>query len=178
MKFKIRIVWLLIVATLGVWVAVGAAVLPEWWRSHRTRVRYDEVFKPLHMPDHNVTEGFWVGDISENYRLGKISRQLAEADTAPLNPLVPKPVPIHGYYVRIMESGPSMSADDSTPVSLKGLKRSKDSFAILFYPAKHGPGKESIIHSSIGVYSRRDDWVPSFAYPTHQERIAKWAIVD
>jgi hypothetical protein len=71
-----------------------------------------------------------------------------------------------------------MSEDDRTPVSFKGHKRSRDNFAILFYPAEHGPGKESIIHSSLGVYSRSDDWVPTFEYPTDKERIANWGIVD
>jgi hypothetical protein len=175
LDIKVRIVWLLVIGTLGIWAGVA---LYDWWTAREIRIRYEEVFRPLRIPDYDETDGFWIGDISENYRLGKISRKLAEADTAPLNPLVPNPVPFHGYYVRIMESGPSMSGDDLTPVSFKGVKRSRDNFAILFYPTEHGPGKVSIIHSRVGVYSRRDDWVPTFAYPTQKERIASWAIVD
>lgn len=175
MDIKVRIVWLLFFGVLAAW---GAHALYHWWHNRECKIFREEVLDPLRMPDNNKTEGFWVGDVTENYRLGKISRQLAEADTAPLNPLVPKPVPFHGYYVRIMESGPSMSGNDPMPVSFKGLKRSRDNFAILFYPAEHGPGKYSMIHSARAVYSRNDDWVPTFAYPTDQERIAHWAIVD
>lgn len=172
---RVRTVWILVIASLGLWAGIG---LNDWWKARTIRIRYEEVFKPLDIPDYDETEGFWVGDIAENYRLGRISRQLAESDTAPLNPLVPKPVPFHGYYVRIMESGPSLSGENSAPVSFKGLKRSRDNFAILFYPDEHGPGKVSVIHSRLGVYRRSDDWVPTFAYPTDQERIANWAIVD
>ena len=78
-----------------------------------------EVLQPLRSPHYN-DQRFWVADITELYRLGKISSELAEADTAPLNALVPKPVPFHGNYVRAMDSGPSMSTEDPTPVSFKG----------------------------------------------------------
>jgi hypothetical protein len=173
MVIKDRTLWLVILGGLGLY---GVTAFHDWWHARTIRLLGEEVLRPLRAP-HRNEEGYWVGDITENYRLGKISRELAEADTAPLNPLVPKPVPLHGYFVRVMDSGPSFE-NDTPPVSLKGMKRCRDNFAILFYPAEHGPGKSSFIHSALGVHQREDDWVPTFSYPTDQERIAHWGIVD
>jgi hypothetical protein len=173
MEIKDRTVWLALAGLLGLY---GVYAIQNWWHARTIRVLGEDVLRPLRVP-HLNDDGFWVGDITENYRLGKISRELAEADTAPLNPLVPKPVPLHGYFVRIMDSGPSFE-DNKPPVSFKGMKRCRDNFAILFYPAEHGPGKYSFIQSRLGDYRRDDDWVPTFGYPTDQERKAHWAIVD
>src|SRR5215204_5583751 len=128
---------LLILALAAV---LGILVLIMGYKDRERRILYEEVVRKLRVP-HRNEEGYWVGDISELYRLGWISREVAEADTAPLNPMVPRPVPFHGYYVRAMESGPSMSGENPTPVSFKGLKRSRDNFAILIYPAEPGAGK-------------------------------------
>ena len=104
---------------------------------------------------------------------------MAEADTAPLNPLVPTPVPFHGYYVRALVSGPSLSAKDETPESFKGVKRSKENFAICVYPAVPGPRKPAwILHRLAEL--RRDDGLPppGFAFPSDLERRQHWGIVD
>jgi hypothetical protein len=150
--------------------AWGVYGLIEWWRARERRILIEEVLRPLQMPHHNE-EGYWVGDIAENYRLGTISRKLAEADTAPLNPLVPKPIPIHGYYVRVMNSGPSGS--------FEGLKRCRESYAILIYPAERGVGKRTYMYMTDAyVRVRDDDWVPTYGFPTGQELKDHWAIVD
>lgn len=160
-------------ALLAAW---GVSALIDARKARERRLQYEEVFRPLRQPHYSEKEGFWVGDITENYRLGKISRQLAEADTAPLNPLVPKPIPFHGYYVRVLDSGEAMMADQP-PVSFKGMKRSRDNYAILIYPAEPGPGKYTIIHNPLGVYRRSDAWSPTFEFPTGNWRHV-WSIVD
>jgi type II secretory pathway pseudopilin PulG len=53
--------------------------------------------------DGNGVNDFWTGDVAGLYRFGLIERGLAEADVAPLNPLVKKPIPSHGYYFVALE---------------------------------------------------------------------------
>ena len=167
------LVWLALIAILGVWGGVG---LCRWWWAREYRIFADEVVQPLRFP-HVPEKGFWVGDVSELYRLGKISRELAEADTAPLRPLVPQPVPIHGYYVRAMESGPP-EFDDRAPVSFKGQTWCPDNFAILIYPAVPGPGKRTLMWTRGALLTRSDEWTPVFRYPSNRERKTQWGIVD
>lgn len=174
MKVINHIVWVLL---FGVVVACGIYALRNWWRAREDEIIQKEIIQTLRVP-HCNDDGFWVGDITELHRLGKISRELAEADTAPLNPLVPKPIPFHGYYVRAMDSGPSMSTKDPTPVSFKGQKRSRDNFAILIYPAEPGPGKHTWITNRLSLLHRSDNWTPVFTFPTEKERIAQWGTVD
>ncbi|HEV3026754.1 MAG TPA: hypothetical protein VG457_04235, partial [Planctomycetota bacterium] len=98
---------------------------------------------------------------------------------SPLCPLVPKPVPFHGYYMRALESGPSMYNDDPTPLSFKGQKWSQDNFAILIYPAEPGRGKNAWITSMGAVFLRSDDWKPVFRFPTNEELFKEpWMKVD
>jgi hypothetical protein len=60
--------------------------------------------------DWNHIQDYWTGDVAGLYYVsveGKeiqlISRELAEADAAPLKPLVPAPVPYHGYLFVAMD---------------------------------------------------------------------------
>src|SRR5262245_60831565 len=99
-KMSILIGGLIIVAVAA---TLGQLWLQELRHARERRIIYEEVVRKLRRPHHNE-DGFWVGDITELYRLGQISREVAEADTAPLDPLVPKPVPFHGYYVRALLS--------------------------------------------------------------------------
>ena len=151
-------------ALIAAW---GASSLVDRWKARQNRIFSEEVLDPLRRP-HENEDGFWVGDITELYRIGRISRKLAEADTAPLNPLVPKPVPIHGYYVRVMNSGPS-DFDGLPAISFKGTTRCPDHFAVIIYPAVPGPGKLTWIFSKPGQLRRQDGWTPTFDFPTDQE---------
>jgi hypothetical protein len=171
---KVRIIWILLIGVLG---TLGVCAFNDWRRAREDRLFGAEVLHPLYHYPSFKDKGYWVGDVTELYRLGKISRELAEADTAPLKPLVPKPIPFHGYYVRAMESGPS-DFNDQPPVSFKGEQWCRDNFAILIYPAEPGPGKHTYLPNRLSLLHRSDEWSPVFRFPTDQERIAHWGIVD
>jgi hypothetical protein len=53
--------------------------------------------------DGNGVNDFWTGDVSGLHTFGLLDRAVAEADVAPLSPLVSKPVPYHGYYFMALE---------------------------------------------------------------------------
>src|SRR5438045_5872144 len=64
--------------------------------------------------DSNQVNDFWTGDVAGLYytrpnsspvgpEIKLIERAIAEADAAPLKPLVPVPVPYHGYLFRALE---------------------------------------------------------------------------
>jgi len=168
-----RTVWLVLTGLLGVY---GAFAFNNWWQAREQRLFREEVLEPLHYPFFK-DKGYWVGDVTELYRLGKISKGLAEADTAPLNPLVPQPIPLHGYYVRAMESGVSFE-NDHPPVSFKGQTWSPDNFAILIYPANPAPGKRTWLMGMARFRVREDAWTPTFSFPTDQELREHWGIID
>lgn len=83
---------------------------------------------------YTAEEGAWNGDIAGLYELGVISREVAEADSAPLKPLVDRPRPYHGYFVVAMESSAS-NGDWSQSDTLKGKLRSR-SYGVCVYPAE------------------------------------------
>jgi hypothetical protein len=122
-------------------------------------------------------EGFWVGDVTELYRWGVVSKQVAEADIAPIRPLVPKPRPFHGYHVVAMETAPG-EADGQTIV-LKGRERSKENFAFCIYPVGRGQQHRWVyIVTSIGIFGRATDSdQPILKWPTGEWR-KEWAIID
>ena len=165
-----------ILICLAVIVAWGVCYGIVWWQARERSLVGKEVVQPLHNPFFR-DKGYWVGDVTELYRLGKISRELAEADTAPLNPLVPKPIPFHGYYVRAMESGISFE-NDRPPVSFKGQTWNPNNFAILIYPEKPAPGKRTYLMGMAGFRCRDDGWTPTFNFPTDQELRQHWGIID
>jgi hypothetical protein len=166
---RTRLPVLVCLVLIAAWGMVGVI---DWWRARERRILFEEVLHPLRAPHRNA-EGFWVGDITENYRLGTISRELAEADSAPLNPLVPKPVPFHGYYVRVLDSAPSYQ-NDQPRVSFKGMKRCRDNYAILIYPAEPDAAKDTWIYAAGYYLVRHGAWVPTFAFPSDEELKNYW----
>jgi len=172
MVIQDRHVWLAIAGLLGLF---GLYALNDWRQARESRLFGEQVLQPLQNP-YFKDKGYWVGDVAELYRLGKISREVAEADTAPLHPLVPKPVPFHGYFVRAMESGPA-DFDNQPPTSFKGRTWSQGNFAILIYPEHPAAGKRTWM-TGLGLRFRNDAWTPVFSFPTDQELKMYWGIVD
>jgi len=123
--------------------------------------------------------GYWTGDVTELYRLGLMLRSVAEADTAPLKPLVDRPRPLQGYLFVALETGPSPDDWNSETLSLKGMSRSRDTYAFCAYPAE-ATRKDLPIYIAcpFGVFVSRDEAKkPITQWPTGNWR-SEWAIVD
>ena len=123
-------------------------------------------------------EGYWTGDVAGLYERGKISREIAEADARPLKPLRDNPHPYHGYLFVALESGPDMSASGSdTPIPLKGVRISKETFAFCAFPAAMGPNQPVYLFGPGGEFRKTmEGGVPVLEWP--QALRQTWAIID
>lgn len=91
--------------------------------------------------DGNGINDYWTGDVAGLYRVGLIERGMAEADVHPIAPLVPKPIPYHGYlfFAMIQDDNatpPEVYAQETDLKSGKVHHRSK--YAFCGYPAEPG----------------------------------------
>lgn len=151
------------------------------WLEERNRDIYMDAVRHLKRggyPD----SGYWVGDATEFYRLGIISREVAEADTAPLNPLVNRPRPYAGYYIRAMLSGPSLRSGsdwntETTP--FKGQKTNQETSAFCIYPAEAGrPDLPVYITCPVGIFMKPSEGnQPILEWPKGDWRRV-WQMVD
>lgn len=131
-----------------------------------------------HKSGYRNSDGYWVGDVAELYRMGLISREVAEADTAPLKPLVDRPKPFHGYYVAAMESY-SGGVGEKLHV-LKGTQRNKDAFAFCIYPADPSDKSLSVyLVCPVAIYRREYDGTgPILKWPKDIRGGGEWWLVD
>ena len=88
--------------------------------------------------DGNGIHDFWTGDVSGLYAYGLIPREVAEADAAPLVPLVPHPIPYKGHYFRALvaddyETPPLTYRQVTDPKS--GAVHNLGHFGFVIYPA-------------------------------------------
>lgn len=100
--------------------------------------------------DRNGVQDFWTGDIAglfsltvEGQALHLIPRELAEADAAPLTPLVPAPVPYQGYLFRVLEKDLELKEEyrqDTGGTPPRGKVHSTSIFGFCAFPAR--PGKD------------------------------------
>jgi hypothetical protein len=147
----------------------------------RHAVYFDAVcrLKNLAYSDGWTKDGAWVGDVTELYRLGVISKEVAEADIAPIRPLVAKPRPFHGYHVVAMESAPDPRNWNEETVSLKGRLHSQENFAFCIYPVAGGTKRPWVyIVTSMGIFGREaTSDQPLLKWPTGKWR-QEWSIMD
>ena len=127
--------------------------------------------------DTNGVKDFWTGDVSDLFRLynsaGNVT--VAEADIAPLTPLVPQPVPWNGYYFVALSKGPDSyheMHDYQTDTDNSGRKvHSKRRFGFCAYPAEYGlTGNFTFIINEENTVFRIDNGgKPLKDYPTFGE---------
>ena len=160
---------------------IGSLLALIFWLEERNRSVYLDAVR--HLKGGGYPEsGYWVGDVTELYRLGIISQEVAEADTAPLKPLVDRPRPYAGYYIRAMLSGPTLRSGvdwNTETTSFKGLKTNKVTSAFCIYPAKAGrPDLPIYITCPVGIFMKPSEGnQPILEWPSGDWRRV-WAMVD
>jgi hypothetical protein len=169
-----------LLALLGIGLAIGIVVyLAGRGRTDRNAVFHQVVveLKNLHhKPGYRNSEGYWVGDVAELHRMGLISREVAEADSAPLRPLVNRPKPFHGYYVVAMES----YSEGDKETQLKGIQRNKGTFAFCIYPAdQRQKGLSVYLVCPEAIYRKEcDGSEPILKWPKNIRGTGQWWMVD
>jgi hypothetical protein len=106
--------------------------------------------------DWNHVNDFWTGDVAGLYyvtpnvqgappEIRLIERGIAEADARPLKPLVPAPVPYHGYYFLAMDEDDGLRGDperlykqDTDGNPFMGKVHNTSKFGFCAYPAQYG----------------------------------------
>jgi hypothetical protein len=88
--------------------------------------------------DGNGIQDYWTGDVAGLYKFGLIPREIAEADAAPLVPLIPQPIPYKGCFFRTLradesETPPAPYQEDTDGRS--GKVHSRMRFGFVAYPA-------------------------------------------
>jgi hypothetical protein len=140
--------------------------------------------------DWNRVLDFWTGDIAGLYStlssgqpIALLPRALAEADASPLTPLVPRPIPYHGYYFTALsadgqESPPEPYRQDTDGKSGKVHHLRK--FGYCAYPAEPGiTGKYVYIINENNTVLRRDNLTPPPKnWPSDSELQSGWGKVQ
>jgi hypothetical protein len=133
--------------------------------------------------DGNGINDFWTGDVAGLYKYGLIPREWAEADTAPLVPLVPEPIPYKGYYFKAL-----MADDSMTPPALyrqdtdkkSGKVHNLERFGFVAYPAGGiAPAKYMwIVNENNSVPRRPLTSPPTSNWPSDDEQKSYWSKVQ
>lgn len=118
--------------------------------------------------DGNGVKDFWTGDVAGLLRSGLIEREVAEADARPIVPLIPKPVPYHGYYFVALQGDASVRPPESYHRDTdrkSGKVHHPEKYGFLAYPAT--PGRSGNYYFMI--CERNEVWRAPLAapVPTH-----------
>jgi hypothetical protein len=184
-----------IVAALLLLGILGGAVGAPRWIDHRRaesdRSAGQALWKLTHAEsefrsqdlDHNGIQDFWTGDVAGFYAYGLIPRELAEADTAPLHPLVPQPIPYHGYYFKALKQDDS----ETPPVEYRqdtdqksGKVHNLDRFGFVAFPAGGlATGKRiKVVNENNTVFKTPSTNPVPTAWPTDNQMRSFWSKID
>jgi len=175
--------WLLVAGLLAG--GISWIVLPQWRERVMSKNEYaasrilwllttaESTFRSKDL-DRNRLDDFWTGDVAGLYSYGLIPREVAEADAAPLKPLVPKPVPYRGHFFKALtadgqKSPPEPYAQVTDKAS--GRVHHSRSFGFTAYPAEPGvTGRRYwVINENNTVFPRMAEGSPPVNFPTDDE---------
>ena len=133
--------------------------------------------------DGNGVQDFWTADVAGLYAYGLIDRGVAEADARPRVPLVPKPIPFHGYYFVAMETDNSEDQDETLREDTdkkSGRVHHPAKFAFCAFPAEYRVtgGNTYIVNEGNTVLWRHTGGEPVFQWPSHEYQRHDWALGD
>lgn len=133
--------------------------------------------------DNNRINDFWTADVASLYPLVPASslpgaaypiqlveRALAEADTHPIQPLIPNPLPYRGYFFRAMmtdESGARYQSPSGSITGPTGSYFNTSKFGICAYPANYpSSGRWTyIVNEGNSIFKMDTDGKPMAAWP-------------
>ena len=131
--------------------------------------------------DSNGVLDFWTGDVAELFK-GAGRRDIAQADVNPIHPLVPTPVPFHGYYFAALHSD-----DSETPPEAYRQETDKKSgkvhhlskYGFVAFPADPASGRRIyIVNENHTVFHRVGEAPPPKNWPTDAEIVNFWLKID
>jgi hypothetical protein len=127
--------------------------------------------------DGNGVPDFWTGDVAGLATYGLIDPGVARADLRPIVPLVPRPVPFHGYFFLALDVDESVTppqayrqATDAT----SGRVHHRDRFGFIAVPAD-GEGPIYFINEGNSLFQRRDGWTGPLAWPCDERLKREWS---
>jgi hypothetical protein len=194
---SILLAGLVFVGLLGWWLPRRQKRIMENERSASTAIMTllsaEEDFK-ANDRDWNRVLDYWTGDVAGLYyvisngngmEIHLIARELAEADAAPLQPLLPSPVPYHGYLFVAMDWDDTGEKPEALKQNTdgKGALHHKEKAAFCAYPSEPGvTGKHTYIYSfgmdgSYRLLGIDNDGKPVRRWPKDLAR-SGWAIID
>ena len=109
------------------------------------------------------TGAFWTSDLAGLWHQGRrIPRELAEADAAPLKPLVRSPRSYHGYFFVAMEPGDT-----------------DEGYRIYAYPEEYGvSGRRTYLVTYLGIFFADLGGKPVPRSMSWEELRREWWIID
>ena len=120
--------------------------------------------------DGNQVQDYWTADVTGLHTYGVLPKELAEADAAPLKPLVPTPKPYHGYYFIALEGDDTVMPPnevvnyDPPPRAYRKVTDQKGEkvhnysyYGFCAYPAEYGKsGKQTFVVYEEGTVYKFD----------------------
>jgi hypothetical protein len=137
--------------------------------------------------DQNGIQDYWTGDLTRLFDLGLIPREIAEADAAPIRPIVDRPKPYHGYFFVTLKQDlspgkPTELMQDTD--GKNGKVHHRTMWGICAYPSEATkPPKRTYLWCTgsewTGLLGRYEDKPgPVRDWPAKKERIEDWAVID
>lgn len=131
--------------------------------------------------DGNGINDFWTADVAGLWVHGElVPRALAAADTRPVAPIVPSPVPKDGYFFIVMEGdGSEFPPEDYRTETDKhsGKVHHLSKFAFCAYPAEYNVSGSPtwIINEGNSIYMGDTGGKPVTRWPNDEDRRSNWS---